>query len=214
MLTRAPELPTIARYPLDVTKTRLAASKAGQYTGILDCMTSTVRGEGFLALFKGVRPALAAIIPASGVDLAVYNTLREAYCEKAEARYQTELEQRTMEILQAGEADSGLELPPSPLGHPPISFTLGFGAVRLALDLHYFFICSARCLLPFIAVPVPWLPIAFTTLTTTSSTLPPPHCSTGCGSLWGDCRLPAHADPDQAHSTGDARAPCHLHGGD
>ena len=147
MLTRAPELPTIARYPLDVTKTRLAASKAGQYTGILDCMTSTVRGEGFLALFKGVRPALAAIIPASGVDLAVYNTLREAYCEKAEARYQTELEQRTMEILQAGEADSGLELPPSPLGHPPISFTLGFGAVRLALFLHYLFICSARCLL-------------------------------------------------------------------
>lgn len=59
-------------YPLDVTKTRLAAANSGQYDGIWHCISKTVRREGFLALYKGVRPALAAIMPASAVDLAVY----------------------------------------------------------------------------------------------------------------------------------------------
>ncbi|CAE7647868.1 SLC25A25 [Symbiodinium sp. CCMP2456] len=63
-------------YPLDVTKTRLAAAPSGTYSGILDCLQRTVAVEGFRALYKGIWPALLAIVPASGIDLAVYNTLK------------------------------------------------------------------------------------------------------------------------------------------
>ncbi|CAE7334909.1 Slc25a23 [Symbiodinium natans] len=66
-------------YPLDVTKTRLAAAPAGTYSGILDCIQRTVALEGFRALYKGIGSALLAIVPAAGIDLAVYNTLKVNY---------------------------------------------------------------------------------------------------------------------------------------
>eukprot|EP00038_Savillea_parva_P003192 m.122183 g.122183 ORF g.122183 m.122183 type:complete len:458 (+) comp11098_c0_seq2:535-1908(+) len=115
-------------YPLDVTKTRLAASRSGQYRGIWDCISSTVRHEGFMALYKGVRPAVAAIVPAAGVDLAVYNTLREQYCDWREDRFKRELEQRTLDILQEPTRND-IELPKAPSPSPPIAWTLAFGAM-------------------------------------------------------------------------------------
>lgn len=115
-------------YPLDVTKTRLAASKSGQFKGIWHCIQMTIRHEGYSAMYKGVRPALAAIIPASGVDLAVYNTLRERYGEREEAAFQRLLESRTMDILQEPDRVD-IDLPPPPRSAPPIAWTLAFGAV-------------------------------------------------------------------------------------
>jgi hypothetical protein len=115
-------------YPLDVTKTRLAASKSGQFKGIWHCIQMTIRHEGYSAMYKGVRPALAAIIPASGVDLAVYNTLRERYGEREDAAFQRLLESRTMDILQEPDRVD-IDLPPPPRSAPPIAWTLAFGAV-------------------------------------------------------------------------------------
>lgn len=71
-------------YPLDVTKTRLALASVGTYLGIWHCMRQTFVEEGPRALYKGVGPALLAIIPASGIDLAVYNTLRVRYRERTQ----------------------------------------------------------------------------------------------------------------------------------
>merc|ERR1712232_268334 len=68
-------------YPLDVTKTRLAVSPAGTYRGIWHCIHSTFVNESVRGLYKGLGPALLAIVPASGIDLAVYNTLRARYME-------------------------------------------------------------------------------------------------------------------------------------
>eukprot|EP00039_Didymoeca_costata_P015369 m.259770 g.259770 ORF g.259770 m.259770 type:complete len:452 (+) comp16208_c1_seq3:197-1552(+) len=69
-------------YPLEVTKTRLAVSTTGQYNGIYDCIRKTVTEEGVFALYRGVIPALMGLIPAVGIDLAVYNTLRDMYTER------------------------------------------------------------------------------------------------------------------------------------
>ena len=53
------------RYPLDIVKTRLAASSKGDYRGIWHCLRHSVQAEGYRALFKGIGPALLAIMPAS-----------------------------------------------------------------------------------------------------------------------------------------------------
>jgi solute carrier family 25 uncoupling protein 8/9 len=39
--------------PFDVTKTRMMA---GKYTGVLDCVGSTFKAEGFGAFYKGFTP--------------------------------------------------------------------------------------------------------------------------------------------------------------
>uniref|UniRef100_A0A6A7G479 Carrier superfamily protein n=2 Tax=Hirondellea gigas TaxID=1518452 RepID=A0A6A7G479_9CRUS len=68
-------------YPLEVVKTRLALAKSGESKGILNCLITISRTEGFPALFRGLGASLAGIIPYAGVDLAVYNTLRDTYSE-------------------------------------------------------------------------------------------------------------------------------------
>jgi solute carrier family 25 phosphate transporter 23/24/25/41 len=72
----------LAVYPLDFTKTRLAASTRGTYSGIIDCISRTVRNEGVLAMYRGVVPALGSIVPAVGVELAMYNTLKDMYLKR------------------------------------------------------------------------------------------------------------------------------------
>jgi len=66
-------------YPLDIVKTRLAISSQGQYSSILDCLRQTVVHEGPLAVYKGLGPALCGIVPAVGIDMAIYNTLKDEY---------------------------------------------------------------------------------------------------------------------------------------
>lgn len=82
----------LAIYPLDVTKTRLAVSTTGTYSGIIDCIRNTVTREGPGALYRGIVPALVGIIPAAGIDLAVYNTLRAKYINYSRAKMLTDLD--------------------------------------------------------------------------------------------------------------------------
>jgi solute carrier family 25 phosphate transporter 23/24/25/41 len=67
----------LAIYPMEVTKTRMAVAKQGQFDSIAACVRATVKHEGPTALYKGLAASLVGIVPFSAVDLALYSTLKE-----------------------------------------------------------------------------------------------------------------------------------------
>ncbi|XP_070844959.1 calcium-binding mitochondrial carrier protein SCaMC-2-B isoform X2 [Chaetodon trifascialis] len=69
-------------YPMEVLKTRLALRKTGQYSGILDCAKHIFRKEGVAAFYKGYIPNMLGIIPYAGIDLAVYETLKNSWLQR------------------------------------------------------------------------------------------------------------------------------------
>uniref|UniRef100_A0A8C7ZRD4 Solute carrier family 25 member 24 n=1 Tax=Oryzias sinensis TaxID=183150 RepID=A0A8C7ZRD4_9TELE len=68
-----------AIYPMEVLKTRLTLRKTGQYAGMFDCAKKILKKEGVIAFYKGYIPNLLGIIPYAGIDLAVYETLKNAW---------------------------------------------------------------------------------------------------------------------------------------
>ncbi|XP_053185543.1 calcium-binding mitochondrial carrier protein SCaMC-1-like isoform X2 [Scomber japonicus] len=68
-----------AIYPMEVLKTRLTLRKTGQYSGMFDCAKTILKKEGIMAFYKGYIPNLLGIIPYAGIDLAVYETLKNAW---------------------------------------------------------------------------------------------------------------------------------------
>ncbi|XP_034051791.1 calcium-binding mitochondrial carrier protein SCaMC-1-like [Gymnodraco acuticeps] len=66
-------------YPMELLKTRLTLGKTGQYTGMFDCAKKILRKEGIMAFYKGYVPNLVGIIPYAGIDLAVYETLKNTW---------------------------------------------------------------------------------------------------------------------------------------
>ncbi|XP_051980904.1 calcium-binding mitochondrial carrier protein SCaMC-2-A [Xyrauchen texanus] len=71
-----------AIYPMEVLKTRLVLRKTGQYKGISDCAKQILRGEGVSAFYKGYVPNMLGIIPYAGIDLAVYETLKNTWLQR------------------------------------------------------------------------------------------------------------------------------------
>lgn len=69
-------------YPMEVLKTRLALRTTGQYSGISDCAKQILRKEGLVAFYKGYVPNMLGIIPYAGIDLAVYETLKNNYLQQ------------------------------------------------------------------------------------------------------------------------------------
>ncbi|KAM8828018.1 calcium-binding mitochondrial carrier protein SCaMC-2-B isoform 1-T1 [Spinachia spinachia] len=69
-------------YPMEVLKTRLALRKTGQYSGILDCAKHIYQKEGVAAFYKGYVPNMLGIIPYAGIDLAVYETLKNYWLQR------------------------------------------------------------------------------------------------------------------------------------
>ncbi|XP_067340765.1 calcium-binding mitochondrial carrier protein SCaMC-2-B isoform X2 [Channa argus] len=69
-------------YPMEVLKTRLALRKTGQYSGILDCAKQIFQKEGVAAFYKGYIPNMLGIIPYAGIDLAVYETLKNSWLQR------------------------------------------------------------------------------------------------------------------------------------
>ncbi|XP_053182230.1 calcium-binding mitochondrial carrier protein SCaMC-2-A [Scomber japonicus] len=69
-------------YPMEVLKTRLALRTTGQYSGISDCAKQIFRREGLAAFYKGYIPNMLGIIPYAGIDLAVYETLKNSYLQQ------------------------------------------------------------------------------------------------------------------------------------
>ncbi|XP_061549391.1 mitochondrial adenyl nucleotide antiporter SLC25A24-like isoform X1 [Phycodurus eques] len=68
-----------AIYPMEVLKTRLTLRKTGQYSGMFDCGKTILKKEGVKAFYKGYIPNLVGIIPYAGIDLAVYESLKNAW---------------------------------------------------------------------------------------------------------------------------------------
>ncbi|XP_004849332.1 calcium-binding mitochondrial carrier protein SCaMC-2 isoform X2 [Heterocephalus glaber] len=69
-------------YPMEVLKTRMALRKTGQYSGMLDCARRILAREGVAAFYKGYIPNMLGIIPYAGIDLAVYETLKNAWLQR------------------------------------------------------------------------------------------------------------------------------------
>ncbi|XP_076873643.1 mitochondrial adenyl nucleotide antiporter SLC25A24 [Brachyhypopomus gauderio] len=69
-------------YPMEVMKTRLTLRKTGQYSGMFDCAKKIVRREGVRAFYKGYIPNILGIIPYAGIDLAVYETLKNTWLSR------------------------------------------------------------------------------------------------------------------------------------
>ncbi|KAG7214691.1 hypothetical protein INR49_010583 [Caranx melampygus] len=70
---------TDSHYPMEVLKTRLTLRKTGQYAGVFDCAKKILRNEGLKAFYKGYIPNLLGIIPYAGIDLAVYESLKNTW---------------------------------------------------------------------------------------------------------------------------------------
>ncbi|XP_071488756.1 calcium-binding mitochondrial carrier protein SCaMC-2-like [Diadema antillarum] len=69
-------------YPMEVLKTRLAIRKTGQYKGILDCAVKIYKQEGPRSFYRGYIPNCLGIIPYAGIDLAVYETVKNAWISR------------------------------------------------------------------------------------------------------------------------------------
>lgn len=69
-------------YPMEVLKTRLTLRTTGQYSGVRDCARQILQKEGLWAFYKGYIPNLLGIIPYAGIDLAVYETLKNVWLQR------------------------------------------------------------------------------------------------------------------------------------
>ncbi|KAM9311361.1 mitochondrial adenyl nucleotide antiporter SLC25A23-like [Gastrophryne carolinensis] len=72
-------------YPMEVLKTRLALRRTGQFSGMSDCARYILRTEGVKAFSKGYLPNLLGIVPYAGIDLAVYETLKNTWLQRYRA---------------------------------------------------------------------------------------------------------------------------------
>ncbi|KAJ8398713.1 hypothetical protein AAFF_G00419100 [Aldrovandia affinis] len=69
-------------YPMEVLKTRLTLRKTGQYTGMGNCAKKIILNEGVWAFYRGYVPNTLGIIPYAGIDLAVYETLKNYWLQQ------------------------------------------------------------------------------------------------------------------------------------
>lgn len=67
---------TTCCHPLETLQTRLAV---GHYKNAVDCVAAVVRTEGPAALFGGLGPSLAGIVPFAALNLGAYDALRTVY---------------------------------------------------------------------------------------------------------------------------------------
>ncbi|KAG5184595.1 mitochondrial carrier domain-containing protein [Tribonema minus] len=66
-------------YPLEISKTRLAVARSGEFAGIFDCVAKTVATGGWQGLYRGLGTSVLGVIPYAGVDLAIFYTLRSQW---------------------------------------------------------------------------------------------------------------------------------------
>ncbi|KAM9244730.1 mitochondrial adenyl nucleotide antiporter SLC25A23 isoform 4-T4 [Trichechus inunguis] len=69
-------------YPMEVLKTRLTLRRTGQYKGLQDCARQILEQEGPRAFYRGYLPNMLGIIPYAGIDLAVYETLKNQWLQQ------------------------------------------------------------------------------------------------------------------------------------
>ena len=69
--------------PFDVAKTRLMAQKeigaARKYTGLLQCLTTIFKEEGFKPLMRGCSLRIARVAPGMGIVFTVTETVLRTF---------------------------------------------------------------------------------------------------------------------------------------
>eukprot|EP00003_Mantamonas_plastica_P032367 TRINITY_DN876_c2_g1_i1.p1 TRINITY_DN876_c2_g1~~TRINITY_DN876_c2_g1_i1.p1 ORF type:complete len:171 (+),score=45.10 TRINITY_DN876_c2_g1_i1:154-666(+) len=67
-------------YPLDLVRARLTAQTTTRhYTGVGHAFSSIVKSEGYIGLYKGIRPTLLGIAPYNGINFATYEFLKQKF---------------------------------------------------------------------------------------------------------------------------------------
>ena len=69
-------------YPINLLRTRLQSQGTvihpQTYTGVWDVAKTTVKGEGWRGLFKGITPNLLKVVPAVSITYVVYDNMKRA----------------------------------------------------------------------------------------------------------------------------------------
>ncbi|GMR53586.1 hypothetical protein PMAYCL1PPCAC_23781 [Pristionchus mayeri] len=73
---------TSLTYPLDTAKARLSISKKSEYSGLVDVIMKSYRAEGPFALYRGIWPTLAGVVPYAGSSFYTFETLKLLYKEE------------------------------------------------------------------------------------------------------------------------------------
>lgn len=75
---------TLATYPLDLLRARVAAhwGVEPKYPSYAGALREIVRTEGAGALFNGLRPTLVGIVPYAGLSFMTYETLKSWACRR------------------------------------------------------------------------------------------------------------------------------------
>ena len=65
-----------ACYPLDLVKTRLIVDSHGRYRGIVGALSSIVRTDGVLGLYKGLTASMLVVVPTLALSYSAYGTIK------------------------------------------------------------------------------------------------------------------------------------------
>jgi len=95
-------------YPLETVKTRLSLAPAGKYRSLAACARDVAgSGGSVVALYRGLAPSLAGIVPYAGIDLMVNSVFKDA----AAARYDAvDAEPGVAALLGCGMASSSVAM--------------------------------------------------------------------------------------------------------
>lgn len=110
-------------YPLEIVKTRLALSVTGEFKSVPDVFVTILREGGVRGMYRGLTPSLLGIVPYAGIDLMVFNTLKEKWV--AAQRRQRVLHQMTMSAENRAEHWPITPDVPTLLAFGAVSSTLG-----------------------------------------------------------------------------------------
>jgi solute carrier family 25 phosphate transporter 23/24/25/41 len=88
---------TLVLYPLKTVKTIMNLGKTGEFTSIVDCINKIYETHGIRAFYRGLFANSIAIIPSTGIDLAIYETAKKSY-----AAYRNKSEPNSLEKIGIG----------------------------------------------------------------------------------------------------------------
>ena len=71
--------------PLLQVRTRLAVCPSGTYRGIADCARKVLAQEGWRAFYRGMVPSMLGILPYAGVDITIFELLKERLLDEVGA---------------------------------------------------------------------------------------------------------------------------------
>ncbi len=59
----------------------MAISRQGEFSSLYTCVREAIQSGGWRSLYRGLVPSVIGIVPYSGVDMAVFWTLRARWLE-------------------------------------------------------------------------------------------------------------------------------------